>query len=220
MATNNLKFFHVTSWPEAASAVTGGIYFNKTTGEIAVWNGTDWEKYSGTVKSVVWSGSPAGDSGSLVITNFDGSHTAIDFSDVASYKTVTSDIATALAAAKAHSDAKKINGKTGSDITLTGADVALTGYKKDWLQVCIEGQSEKDRILIIKATVPEDKDEDGKQYVKRRMRVSSFEKKYRIPQGYDTDATEVSYEDGLLTVYIPVKKVKVFKPTVKHLEIN
>lgn len=99
-------------------------------------------------------------------------------------------------------------------------ELALTGYKKDWLQVCIEGQSEKDRILIIKATVPEDKDEDGKQYVKRRMRVSSFEKKYRIPQGYDTDATEVSYEDGLLTVYIPVKQAKVFEPTVKQLEIN
>ena len=130
MATNNLKFFHVTSWPEAASAVTGGIYFNKTTGEIAVWNGTGWEKYSGIVKSVVWSGSPANDSGSLVITNFDGSHTAIDFSDVASKQDVIDRIKTALQAAKDHSDAKKINGKTGTDITLTGADVALTGYKK------------------------------------------------------------------------------------------
>ena len=130
MATNNLKFFHVTSWPEAASAVTGGIYFNKTTGEIAVWNGTGLEKYSGIVKSVEWSGSPAGDSGSLVITNFDGKQTAIDFSDVASYKTVTSDIATALAAAKTYSDAKKINGLTGPEVTLTGANVKVTGYKK------------------------------------------------------------------------------------------
>ena len=43
MATNNLKFFHInTSWAEVASPVTGGIYFNKNTGEIAVWNGTDW----------------------------------------------------------------------------------------------------------------------------------------------------------------------------------
>ena len=42
----------------------------------------------------------------------------------------------------------------------------------------------------------------------------------QLPQGYDTDATEVSYEDGLLTIYIPVKQAKVFEPTVKQLEIN
>ena len=128
--TNNLKFFHVTNWPEAASAVTGGIYFNKTTGEIAVWNGTDWEKYSGTVKSVVWSGSPANDSGSLVITNFDGKSTTIDFSDVASKQDVIDRIADALQDAKDYSDARKINGLTGHDITLTGDNVKLDGYAK------------------------------------------------------------------------------------------
>ena len=136
--TNNLKFFHVTSWPGAASAVTGGIYFNKTTGEIAVWNGTDWEKYSGTVKSVVWSGSPANDSGSLVITNFDGNSTTIDFSDVASSKDVIDKIADALKDAKAYSDAKKINGLTGHDITLTGANVKLDGYTKASTSAAIE----------------------------------------------------------------------------------
>ena len=134
MATNNLKFFHVTSWPEAASTVTGGIYFNKTTGEIAVGNGTGLEKYSGHVKDVAYDpvvnskGNAVG--GKLTITYFDGGSVELDFSDVASYKTVTSDIATALQAAKTYSDAKKINGKTGHEITLTGADVALTDYKK------------------------------------------------------------------------------------------
>ena len=126
--TNNLKFFHVAGLP--STGVTGGIYFDKTTGEIAVWNGTDWEKYSGIVKSVVWSGSPANDSGSLVITNFDGSHTEINFSDVASTQDVIKKIATALQDAKTYSDARKINGLTGHEITLTGANVALTGYKK------------------------------------------------------------------------------------------
>lgn len=138
MATNNLKFFHVTSWPEAASAVTGGIYFNKTTGEIGVYNGTGWEKYSGIVKSVVWSGSPANDSGSLVITNFDGGSTTIDFSDVASKQDVISRIADALTDAEAYSDAKKINGKTGHEVTLTGADVKLDGYTKASTSAAIE----------------------------------------------------------------------------------
>ena len=128
MATNNLKFFHVAGLP--STGVPGGIYFDKTAGEIAVWNGTDWEKYSGTVKSVVWSGTPANDSGSLVITNFDGKSTTIDFSDVASKTDVIDRIATALQDAKDYSDARKINGLTGHEITLTGANVALTGYEK------------------------------------------------------------------------------------------
>lgn len=129
--TNNLKFFHVAKLP--SSGVTGGIYFDKTAGEIAVWNGTDWEKYSGIVKSVVWSGSPANDSGSLVITNFDGKSTTIDFSDVASKQDVIDKIATALLTAKTHADAIKVNGKgqdNNQNITVGGGNIALTGYNK------------------------------------------------------------------------------------------
>ena len=128
--TNNLKFFHVAGLP--STGVTGGVYFNKNTGEIAVWNGTDWEKYSGHVKDVSWvpADDPVAGGGKLTITYFDGSNVELDFSDVASYTQVTSDIATALAAAKTYSDAKKINGLTGHDITLTGANVKLDGYAK------------------------------------------------------------------------------------------
>lgn len=129
MATN-LKFFHVSGFP--TTGVEGGIYFDKVTGQIAVATETGWEKYSGTVKSVVWSGTPANDSGSLVITNFDGTFTTIDFSDVASTSDVVSKIATALATAKTYADAIKVNGKgqTDQEITVGGNDIALTGYTK------------------------------------------------------------------------------------------
>ena len=130
--TNNLKFFHVAGLP--STGVTGGIYFDKTAGEIAVWNGSAFEHFSGHVKDVTYDpvvdkkGKAVG--GKLTITYFDGSNVELDFSDVASYTQVTSDIATALAAAKTYSDAKKINGLTGHDITLTGANVKLDGYAK------------------------------------------------------------------------------------------
>jgi len=78
-------------------------------------------------------------------------------------------------------------------------ELALTGYKKDWLSVELDGNN-----LKISANVPEEK-EDSKQYIKRRIKAKSFEKTYKIPEGYDTEKAEVSYEDGLLTLFVPVK---------------
>ena len=141
MATNNLKFFHVAGLP-STGAVTGGIYFDKTAGELAVWNGTAWERYSGNVKNVSYD--PVVDSkgnavgGKLTITYFDGSNVELDFSDVASKQDVINRIATALQDAKDYSNARKINGLTGHDITLTGANVKLDGYKKADTSAAIE----------------------------------------------------------------------------------
>ena len=94
-------------------------------------------------------------------------------------------------------------------------ELALTGYKKDWLSVSIEGKN-----LVIEATVPEEKDGDEKKYVKRRIKASSFKKTYRIPEGYDVEKTEVSYEDGLLSIYIPKKVVKPVESSAKKLLIK
>ena len=82
-------------------------------------------------------------------------------------------------------------------------ELALTGYKKDWLSVEIDGN-----VLKISAEVPEEK-EDEKLYKKRRIQAKSFDKSYKIPEGYDVEKAEVTYEDGLLSIYIPVKE----KPT-------
>ena len=94
-------------------------------------------------------------------------------------------------------------------------ELALTGYKKDWLSVYIDGKN-----LVIEATVPEEKEDDEKKYVKRRIKASSFKKTYRIPEGYDVEKTEVSYEDGLLSIYIPKKAVKPVEKTTKKLLIK
>ena len=94
-------------------------------------------------------------------------------------------------------------------------ELALTGYKKDWLSVYIDGKN-----LVIEATVPEEKEDDEKKYVKRRIKASSFKKTYRIPEGYDVEKTEVSYEDGLRSIYIPKKVVKPVEKTTKKLLIK
>ena len=94
-------------------------------------------------------------------------------------------------------------------------ELALTGYKKDWLSVSIEGKN-----LVIEATVTEEKEGDEKKYIKRRIKASSFKKSYRIPEGYDVEKTEVSYEDGLLSIYIPKKVVKPVESSAKKLLIK
>lgn len=81
-------------------------------------------------------------------------------------------------------------------------EIALTGYKKDWLNVEIDGST-----LAITAEVPEEKDGERK-YLKRRIQARSFKKMYKIPEGYSSSKAEVTYEDGLLTVYIPVEERK------------
>ena len=80
-------------------------------------------------------------------------------------------------------------------------ELALTGYKKDWLSVEIDGN-----VLKISAEVPEEKEDETKKYLKRRIKAQTFKKAYKIPEGYDTERAEVTYEDGLLTVFIPVKE--------------
>ncbi len=107
-----------------------------------------------------------------------------------------------------------INFYMNSDSNSCVFELALTGYKKDWLSVSIDGTN-----LTISADVPEgNKDEESKKYFKRRIQAKSFNKVYRIPEGYDVDNAEVSYEDGLLTVYIPAEKKE--EPKTKRLEIK
>lgn len=92
-------------------------------------------------------------------------------------------------------------------------EIALVGYKKEWLSVEIEGD-----VLKISADVPEEKEDDGKKYLKRRIKASSFKKSYKISEGFDTNKAEVTYEDGLLSIYIPVKEE--VETTAKKLQIK
>ena len=87
-----------------------------------------------------------------------------------------------------------------SDNNACTYELALTGYKKDWLSVEIDGTT-----LKIEADVPEAKEDETKVYKKHRIQAQSFKKAYKIPEGYDTESAEVTYEDGLLTIVIPVK---------------
>lgn len=92
-------------------------------------------------------------------------------------------------------------------------EIALVGYKKEWLSVEIE-----EDVLKISADVLEEKEDEGKKYLKRRIKATSFTKSYKISEGFDTNKAEVTYEDGLLSIYIPAKDE--VKATAKKLLIK
>ena len=106
-----------------------------------------------------------------------------------------------------------INLYVNQDSNACTYELALTGYKKDWLSVEIDGTT-----LKISAEVPEVKEDDSKIYKKHRIQAQSFKKLYKIPEGYDTEKAEVSYCDGLLTIYVPIKEKETIKS--KRLEIK
>lgn len=81
-------------------------------------------------------------------------------------------------------------------------ELALAGYKKDELSVSVDTDSVTISAKPIKA-----EDEKKGSYFKHRIKKEEFTKSYDLPVGkYDTDTTEVSYEDGILAIHINAKK--------------
>ena len=84
-------------------------------------------------------------------------------------------------------------------------EIALTGYKKSWLNVEVDGS-----ILTIEANPDSEEAQIAdKKFLKRRIKANPFKKTYKIPEGYDVEKAEVTFEDGLLTIFIPIKEEKI-----------
>lgn len=78
-------------------------------------------------------------------------------------------------------------------------ELGTAGFRKEDLSIRTEG----DRI-IIKGTPR--KEEEGRTEVKRRMKRTEFKCSYSVPDCYDLKKISASYEDGLLTINIPLKE--------------
>lgn len=80
---------------------------------------------------------------------------------------------------------------------------SLPGINPDDIDVTIE-----DGVLTIKAeTHSEDERKDG-EYVVRERRVGSFHRSLRLSEHVDTDKVEPRYENGVLTITLPVAEAK------------
>lgn len=91
-------------------------------------------------------------------------------------------------------------------------EMALAGYKKEELNIEVE----ENRIVISGKPATEEKKEG--QYFKQKIRKGEFTRAYEIPNTYDLEKAEVTYEDGILSITVPAKEVQL--PEKKILAIK
>lgn len=82
---------------------------------------------------------------------------------------------------------------------------AVPGLKPEDIDVTIAGDT-----LSIKGETQEEKEERGKNYLRRERRYGAFSRAVSLPAGLQADKAEASFEDGMLTLTIP--KAEEIKP--------
>ena len=97
--------------------------------------------------------------------------------------------------------------RDGDKVTV---QASLPGVQPDDIDVTIEG-----RVLTIKADTKSQEDQEDGGYVVRERRAGSFHRSLRLPEHVDTDNVEPRYENGVLTITLPVAESK----KAKHLKV-
>ena len=102
--------------------------------------------------------------------------------------------------------------RDGDNITV---QASLPGVQPGDIDVTIEGG-----VLTIKADIkmPERKNDEEREaggYMVRERRAGSFRRSLRLSEHVDTDKVEPRYENGVLTITLPVAESK----KAKHLKI-
>ena len=87
----------------------------------------------------------------------------------------------------------------------------LPGVNPDDIDVTVD-----DGVLSIKAETKVDEERKDGDYVVRERRYGKFHRSMRLPENVDADHAETHYENGVLTIKLPVaesKKAKQLKVT-------
>lgn len=94
-----------------------------------------------------------------------------------------------------------------TDDTGCTVELALAGYKKDQLNVEITDQN---CIKISATNAKETENTTNKKYHNHRIKNTSFERIYTVPtEIYDLTGLKASFEDGILSVFIPKKEKQI-----------
>ena len=75
----------------------------------------------------------------------------------------------------------------------------MPGFNENNVKITVDKH-----VLHITGEVDEsEKDKDGKRYLIKERRHSSFERSFSLPEGLDESAISASFENGILTVTLP-----------------
>ena len=97
--------------------------------------------------------------------------------------------------------------RDGENVTVKAS---LPGVNPADIDVTIEGG-----VLTIKASTEVEEDREDSGYVVRERRTGSFHRSLRLSEHVDTDKVEPRYENGVLTITLPVAESK----RAKHLTV-
>lgn len=77
-------------------------------------------------------------------------------------------------------------------------EIATPSFKKDEIQIEVEGST-----LIIKAEHKEEKSEENKIRLHKRLKYENFVKSYRLPSKCDLAKIDAELNDGILKINVP-----------------
>jgi len=97
--------------------------------------------------------------------------------------------------------------RDGENVTVKAS---LPGVLPEDIDVTIEGG-----VLSIKANMKAEEEREDGGYVVRERRAGSFHRSLRLSEHVDTDKVEPRYENGVLTIVLPVAESK----KAKHLKV-
>ena len=96
-------------------------------------------------------------------------------------------------------------------LTSTEIQYALAGYNKDNVSIEINGNT----LSLVVEKTDKKEDADGKEYVHKGISHRRIEASYNL-NGYDKDNIQASFENGVLSLKIPV----LAKSDTKRIEIK
>ena len=87
----------------------------------------------------------------------------------------------------------------------------LPGLKRDDISISIE-----DGYVTVSGKKETNKEEEGASYYLKETRTGSFSRSFRLPGKVDKENVDATFNDGVLTVAMPLEKA----PEAKKIEIH
>ena len=97
------------------------------------------------------------------------------------------------------------------DSELVFIEVALAGFKKEYINIKTEGNA----LVISSDGIPDNEDEKEVEYIQRGIAKRSFKRVVKLDDIYVHGEISASMEDGLLTVCVKPSKKRVNKIEIK-----
>lgn len=100
------------------------------------------------------------------------------------------------------------NLKTDSDKEIT-LELGMAGVKKENLKITKKGRTFTITCCGVKSDDKKETDEKNVVYIRKGLKVPSNEEvvsKFSVPETFDVEKATFNYENGMLTVIVPLKK--------------